>query len=115
MRVEEKRDPFAEPIHVEARVDRRLHVGDRVREGERHFLNGRRAGFADVIAADGNGVPVRKLALAERESVGDDSQRGTRGVDVSAARHVLLEDVVLKGARQRRQGDALPPRDGDVQ
>ena len=38
-----------------------------------------------------------------------------RRVDVGAARDVLLEDVVLDRARQRRERHALPPRHGDVE
>ena len=40
---------------------------------------------------------------------------GARRVDVGAARDVFLEDVVLNRAGQRRGGDALPPRDRDVE
>ena len=102
VRVEEERQPLAEPVDVEPGVDRRLHVGDRVREGERDLLHRRRSRLADVIAADRDRVPVRQLALAEREDVGDDPQRGARRIDVGAARDVLLEDVVLDRARERR-------------
>jgi hypothetical protein len=42
---------------------------------ERDFLHRRRSGFPDVVAADRDRVPVRQLALAEREDVGDDAER----------------------------------------
>ena len=99
VRGEEERQPLAEPIDVEAGGARRLDVGDRVGERERHFLHRRRSGFADVVAADRDRVPVRQLALAPREDVRDDAQRVARRIDVGAARDVLLEDVVLNRAR----------------
>ena len=113
--VEEEREPLAELIDVEPRVDRRLHVRDGVCEGERHFLYGGRTGLADVITADRDRVPVRQLAFAERENVGHDPKRRTRRIDVRAARDVLLQDVVLDRARKSRQPDALSLGDGDVQ
>ena len=87
----------------------------RVREGERHLLHRRRSRFADVIAADRDRVPVRQLALAVGEDVGDDAQRLTRRVDIGAARHVLLEDVVLHRAGDAARGHALALRDRDVE
>ena len=115
VRVEEERQPLAELVHVESGVDRRLHVGDRVRQREGHLLHGRRSGFADVVAADRDRVPVGQFALAEREDVGDDAERGARRIDVGAAGHVLLEDVVLDGAGELRGWNVLTPRDGDVE
>ena len=115
MRVEEERQPLAERVDVEAGVDGGLHVGDGVGERERHFLDRRRARLADVIAADRDRVPLRHVALAEREDVGDDAERRFRRVDVGAARDVLLQHVVLHGAGERRWRHALLLRDGDVQ
>ena len=86
-----------------------------MRERERHFLDRGRARLADVIAADRDRVPVRELALAEGEDVGDDPERRARRIDVGAARDVFLEDVVLDRPRQPRQAHTLPPRDRDVQ
>ena len=99
VRVEEEREPRPERVDVEAGVARRLHVGDRVGERERHFLHRRRARLANVVAADRDRVPLRHFALAEREDVGDDAQRRLRRIDVGAARDVLLQDVVLDRAR----------------
>ena len=96
-------------------VDGGLHVGDGVGEGERDLLHRRRARLADVIAADRNRVPLRHLALAEREDVGDDAQRRPRRIDVGAARDVLLQDVVLDGAGELRGRHALPLADGHVE
>ena len=79
MGVEEEREPLAKLVHVEARVDRRAHVGDGVREREGHFLHRGRTSLPDVIPADRDAVPVRQLVRTEREDVGDDAQRGSRG------------------------------------
>ena len=103
VRVEEERQPLAEPVDVEPGVERRLHVGERIRERERDFLDRRRSRLADVIAADRDRVPVRQLPIAVGEDVGDDPQRRARRIDVGPARDVFLEDVVLDRAGQRRQ------------
>src|SRR5919106_1038429 len=74
VRVEEEREALAETVDVEPRGDRCLHVRDAVRECEGDFLYGGGSRFANVIPADRDRVPVRQLALAEREGVGDDAQ-----------------------------------------
>jgi hypothetical protein len=107
--------PLAEPVHVEAGRQAGLHVGAGVGEGERHFLDRGRAGFPDVIAADRDRVPLRHLAFAERDDVGDDPQRRLRRKDVGAAGGVLLEDVVLEGASKNPGIDPLPLRHRDVE
>ena len=86
-----------------------------MRERERDLLNGRRTGFADVIAADRNRVPVGQLTLAEREDVGDQAQRMAWRIDIGAARHVFLQDIVLNRAGQFLQRHALAFRDRDVE
>ena len=115
MCVEEERQALAEPVDVETGIDRRLNVRNRMRECERDLLDRCRAGFTDVVAADRNRVPVGELVVAERKNVGDDPERGARGKDVRAARDVFLEDVVLHGARDRRERHALAFRDGGIQ
>ena len=115
VRVEEKREPLPELVHVEPGIDRRLNVRLRIRERERDLLHRGRSGFADVIAANRDRVPVRQLALTERKDVGDDAERCWRRKNVRAAGDVLLEDVVLHRARQRARRDPLPPGNGDVE
>ena len=116
VRVEEEREPLTEAIDVEPGVEGRLHVGQRVGERERDLLDRGRSGFADVIAADRDRVPVRQLAIAVGEDVGDDSERGAWRIDVGAARDVLFEDVVLDRARRApwpaRPACARPRRRG---
>ena len=115
VRVEEERQPLAEPVDVEPRVDRRLHVRHRVREGEGDLLYRRRSRFADVVPADRNRVPLRQLVLAVREDVRHDPERSPRRVDVRAPRHVLLEDVVLDGPGELRLRDPLLSGHRDVE
>ena len=81
-----------------------LDVGDGVGQREGHFLNRRGAGFANVIAADGDGVPFGQLAGGPGEQVGDDAHGRARRIDVGAARDVFLQDVVLDGAGELAQG-----------
>ena len=61
VQVEEERQPRREVVDVEAALDRRLHVADAVGERERELLHRRRAGFADVVAADRHRVPARRV------------------------------------------------------
>ncbi len=115
MRVEEERQLRREGVHLEPGPAGRLDVRDAVGEGKRHLLHRRTAGLADVVAGDRDGVPARHRLPAVREDVRDQPHRRPRREDVGAARDVLLEDVVLGGARQRRRAHALAAGDGDVQ
>ena len=78
VRGEEERQPLADAIEVEARGPRGLDVGDSVGQRERDFLHRRRAGLADVVAADRDRVPARQLAVAPGQDVRRDPQ-GVRG------------------------------------
>src|SRR5665213_1988107 len=98
VRVEEETETRRERVELESGRERRFDVGNAVREGEGDLLYRRGAGFADVVAGDGDGVPVGHLLRAVGERVHDEAHRGTRGVDVGSARDVLLQDVVLNRA-----------------
>src|SRR6266436_887111 len=102
--VEEERKLRGEVVDVEAGGER---------EGD--FLDGGRAGFANVVAGNGDGVPLGKMAAAPGENVGDDAHGGAHGIDISAAGDVFLEDIVLHGAGKFLQAGALAFRDGYVQ
>ena len=114
VRVEEEREAFAEYVRVLSGLDGGFDVGDAVGEGEGDFLNGGRAGLADVVAGDGDGVPFRDVARAEIKDVRDETHRRLGREDVGSARDVFLEDVVLDGSREGVHRDALLLRDGDV-
>ena len=95
VRVEKERDLRDEPIDVQPGVDAPLHVLEAVAQREGELLQRRRARLADVVAAHGNGVPLRRFRRAEAEDVGDDPHRRPRREDVFLLRDEFLQDVVL--------------------
>jgi len=107
MCVEEERELGSEVIHAEAGIEGCLDVGDTVGESEGDFLDGSRAGFANVVAGDGDGVPLGEIVAAPGEDVGDDTHGGADWIDVRAASDVFLEDVVLDGAGKFGEAGAL--------
>ena len=62
VRVEEERKPRREVVHVHAATHAPLDVFDAVAQRERQFLNRGRAGLANVIAADRNGIEFRECS-----------------------------------------------------
>ena len=96
--VEKERQAWSEAVDVEAGIEGGLHIGHAVGEGEGDLLRGGRAGLAHVVAGDGDRVPFGHVVIGPREHVGDDAHGVADGIDVSSARDVLLEDVVLHGA-----------------
>ena len=90
--------------------ERGPHVRDPVGQRERDLLRGRRPGLGHVVAGDRDRVPLRNLGPAVGERVGDQPQRRLRRVDVGAAGDVLLEDVVLDRAVERRRRRRPAPR-----
>ena len=95
----DSRGPSA--IHVEPGVARRLDVGDRVGEGEGDLLHRRRAGLADVVAADRDRCSSCGSSRSQHAKMSVTMRRRVpRRIDVGAAGDVLLEDVVLHRAGQ---------------
>ena len=92
-----------------------MNVGDAVGEREGDFLDGGRTSFADVVAGDGDGVPLGQIIAAPGEDVGDDAHSGADGIDVGAAGDVFLEDVVLYGAGNFGEVGTLFFGNGDVE
>ena len=115
VRVEEEGELRSKGIDVEPGVNRGLHIRDRIRQRERNFLNGRRAGFADVVPGDRDGVPLGKFCAAPGENIGHDTHRGAHGIYVRAAGDVFLEDIVLHRAGKFRQAGALLFCNRDIQ
>jgi len=113
--IEEKRKLRREFIDAETGVKRGLDIGDTIGQREGHFLDGGGAGFADMIAGDGDGVPLGKIVAAPRENVGDDAHRGAHGIDVRAAGDVFLQNVVLHGAGKFLEAGALPFRNCHIE
>src|SRR5262249_47914393 len=98
MRIKEKRKAWCEFINLETGFESRLDIGKRVSKCKRQLLYGRRARFPNVIAANRNGVPVGDVLRAKGECVCDQAKRRLRWKDVSSARNVLFQNVVLNGA-----------------
>ena len=115
MRIEEERKPGREFVHCETRGERGIDVGDGIGERKAHFLHGGRAGFANVIAGDGDRGPARQFLLAPGKEVGHDAHGRARRIDIGAARDIFLEDIVLYGAREVCEARSLLPGHGDIQ
>ena len=105
--LKKKERRVAERVGRQPCGDRRLAVGDAVRERERELLRGARSRLADVVPGDRDRVPARQPLGAVREEVGREPHRRSRREDVVAARDVLLQHVVLHGAAQLLARDAL--------
>src|SRR6185436_8468164 len=101
-------------VHGQACLQRSLNVGDAVGKSKGNFLNSSRAGFANVIAANRDRVPIRHLTRAKHKSVGDEAQRRSRRVNVSAPRNVLLKNIVLQRALEFVETDMLLPGNGQI-
>ena len=114
VRVEEERHARHELVHVESRVDARLHVLDAVAQRERQFLRRRRSRLSDVVAAHRDRVPPRHVRRAERKDVGDEPHRRARRVDVLLLRDEFLEDVVLNRPRNRLPVDRPPLGEDEI-
>ena len=102
--VDEERDAaddLAEALgrHL-AGVAHRVEHGDRGGHRVGDLLHRRRAGLLQVVAADVDRVPLRDVGDRVGDHVGDQPQRRRGREDVGPAREVLLDDVVLRGARQ---------------
>ncbi len=103
MRVEEEREARNEVVDRKPCVDAVLDILEPVTQGERQLLQRGRTRFANVIAAHGNGVPLRHPLRAEPEDVSHQPHGWTRREDVLLLGDELFEDVVLN-----RPGDVLP-------
>ena len=112
--LKKKRKLRGEIVDVHAAAHAPFDVFDAVAQGERQFLNGGGAGFANVIAADGDGIEFRRVLRAELERV-DHQPHGRLGrIDVFLLRDVFLEDVVLQRAGEFLPVGALLFGDGQI-
>ncbi len=84
-----------------------LGVGDAVGNGEGHFLGCRGPRFADVIAADADGVPLGDIVAAEAEYVRDQAHRWFRGENIGPPGDVFLQNVILDRTGKFPKADAL--------
>ncbi len=113
VRVEDPREPGRELVDADPAIDHRRDVGDRVCDREPHLLRRGAARLAHVVPGQRDRVEPRRSRGRPRDQVGGESKRRPRRVDVGAAAHVLLEDVVLGRAPDLGRVTALPPA-GDV-
>ena len=107
MRVEEEGETGRKVIELQPGGQGCFNVRNAVSEREGHFLSSRRSRFTDVIAGDGNRVPVRNFLGAVGEGVNNESHRRTWWVDVRPTSDILLQDVVLNGSAELVARDAL--------
>src|SRR5258705_8533690 len=110
MGVEEERKARGKVINIQTSLQRRFNVSDTVRERESDFLHCSRTRFTYVVTANRNRVPVGHFAGTVGEDVGNQTQRGPWWIDVSAARDVLLQNVVLQRAFNFVKGNVLLAR-----
>ena len=95
--IEKETEAGRKLVHAHARPRYPLHVFDPVAERKGQLLHSRRAGFADVIAADGYRVPTRHFTRPEDDRIHHQAH-GRRGrKNVFLLRDVFLQDVVLRG------------------
>src|SRR5208337_2694049 len=107
VRVEEKRKLRRKFVDLQARVERRLYIRDAIGKREGYFLDRGRARLSNVVAGNGDDIPLGNSFSAPSKNVGDDAHCRTHRINVRAARDVLLEDVVLDRAGKFRQAGAL--------
>ena len=102
--VEEEAQPRRELVGIEAARDRLLDVGEAVLERERELLGGGRTGFADVVAADRDRVPARRVRRAPLDHVAEQPHRRVDREAPLLLGDVLLEDVGLDRSREALAG-----------
>ena len=113
--VEEEAEPRCEVVDRQAASETLLDVVPAVGEREGQLLGGGGTGFADVVAADGNGVPLRRVLRAELDQV-DDQPHGRLGREHDFVLRVkFFEDVVLNRAAEIAPVDAADAGGGEVE
>ena len=112
--VPEEGETSCKVVNVEAGLNGSLDVSDAVCNGECNFLRCCGTSLADVVARDGNRVPVRDVLGAIFKNVRDQAHGRARRENVSAACRILLQNVVLDRALELIRRDALLLRNRDV-
>ena len=79
-------------------VAHRVEHTDRGGERVGDLFDRRRAGFLEVVRAHVDRIPLRHVPHRVADQVDGEPARRLRPEDVGAAREVLLDDVVLRGA-----------------
>src|SRR6478752_2746748 len=73
--VPEEGETRREIIDVQPTLDAALDVREAIGQRERQLLRRRGACLADVVAGDGDGVPLRRMLRTPLEAVDDETQR----------------------------------------
>jgi len=105
VRVEEVGEARGEGVDVHASDEAGLDIFHAVAEGEGEFLGCGGAGFADVVAGDGDGVPFGEVLGLELDGVYDEFDGCFGRVDELVLGVELFEDVVLECASEGVPGD----------
>src|SRR5207249_7423889 len=112
--IEEERELRREAVHVEPRLERRLHVCQTIVERKGQLLYGGRTGLADVIAADTDGVPFGDMLRAITERVHNEPQVRLRREQPLLLRDVFLQNIVLECPAELVERDSPPFRHRQV-
>src|SRR6186713_3304092 len=86
--IEEEGKPWSKIVNVQTGAARPFDIFDSVIERKREFLERRRPCFSNMVATDGDRVPLRNMSGAELECVDDELHRGTRREDVRFLRNI---------------------------
>src|SRR5438876_806869 len=100
MGIEKETQATGETIDLHAARQASVDVVETVGESERQFLDRGRAGLADVIAADANGVPLRHMFGTELDHIAHQPDVRLRRENKLVLGMKLLEDVVLNRAAE---------------
>ena len=98
--VPEEGQTWSELIYMHASFQSCFDVCDTISDGECNFLSSGGTCFTDVVAGNGNGVPLRYVLGAVFENVGDQTHGRFNRENVGAACGVFLQNIVLNGAAQ---------------
>jgi hypothetical protein len=98
--VKKEREPRSESIDMQPRPAGPFHILNTIVERECQFLQGCRAGFANVVTTDGNRIPLRNVFRSELQSIHNKLHRRPGRKDEGLFCDVFLEDIVLNGAAE---------------
>jgi hypothetical protein len=105
--IPEEGEARREFVDVHPALDALLDVSDAVGQRERQFLRRRRAGFADVVAADRDRIPFRHVLRAPLDHIHADLHVRAGRADPLLLRDELLQHIRLDRAAQLGRLQAL--------
>ena len=107
MSVPEEGQTACEFIDLHASFQSCFDVCDTISDGECDFLSSGGACFTDMVAGNGDGVPLRYVFGAVFEDIGDQTHGRFNRENVGAASCVFFQDIVLDGAAKSSCRNAL--------